>query len=332
MDSMNKEDWDKFVYNHPYGNIYQSFEMAEVYKRTKNHEPISLAVVNDTNEILAILLAVVVKEMGVFFGSLTSRSIIEGGPLFVEGETGLKAASLLMHRYDEIVRKKAIYSEIRMINEIPSLNTILPQQGYFFEDHFNAVIDLDKSKEELWEQLKRDRKRGIKKARELNITIEGCNKKEEISICYNLLKETYKNAKIPLVDISLFESAFDLLVPLHNAVFIFAKYNHKYVVTQVAYIYKNTIYARYTGAIRKDLSYHPGDLLIWYLLEWGSENGYKTFDFGGGGTPTKNINVRNYKARFGSEFFNYGRYKKVHSPIKMKIAEKGFEVYRRVFL
>ncbi|MFQ6055650.1 MAG: hypothetical protein ACE5J3_06685 [Methanosarcinales archaeon] len=60
--SVKKEKWDEFVYNHPHGNIFQTPDMAEVYKRTKNYEPITLAVVDENNdEIKAILLAVVIR-------------------------------------------------------------------------------------------------------------------------------------------------------------------------------------------------------------------------------------------------------------------------------
>ena len=33
---------------------------------------------------------------------------------------------------------------------------------------------------------------------------------------------------------------------------------------------------------------------------------------------------------FGGKLVNFGRYKKIHSPLKMKIAEKGFEMGRRI--
>jgi serine/alanine adding enzyme len=46
--SPDKTQWCEFVYNHPQGNIFQTPEMAEVYERTKNYEPITLAVVDDT--------------------------------------------------------------------------------------------------------------------------------------------------------------------------------------------------------------------------------------------------------------------------------------------
>ena len=38
------------------------------------------------------------------------------------------------------------------------------------------------------------------------------------------------------------------------------------------------------------------------------------------------------KRRFGGELVNFGRYKKIHSPKKLWLAEKGFEIYRRLKL
>jgi len=45
-DSADVTKWSEFVYNHPHGNIFQTPEMAEVYKRTKNYESITLAAIN----------------------------------------------------------------------------------------------------------------------------------------------------------------------------------------------------------------------------------------------------------------------------------------------
>ena len=33
-DSIDIKQWSEFAYNHPYGNIFQTPEMVEVYKRT----------------------------------------------------------------------------------------------------------------------------------------------------------------------------------------------------------------------------------------------------------------------------------------------------------
>ena len=330
--SINREKWSEFVYGHPYGNIFQTPEMCDVHERTKNYEPITLAVVDGGGEILALMQATVIREMEGFLGSFSTRALVPGGPLFVVGVGDGDAFSALIEYYDEIVHEKVLYTEIRMLSAIPNFDLHISRNGYIFEEHFNAHIGLDKPVGDIWSQIKRDKKRGIKKAETNGVTIEECKHKKEIQIFYDLVSETYKNAKIPLADISLFEAVFDLLVLMKRAVFLFAKYDDEYIATQVALMDNNTIYAWYTGAIREYLSYHPGDLLIWHLLKYGVDNGYKRFDFGGGGTKTEHVNLREYKARFGAEFPEYGRYKKVYSPIKMKIAEKGFEVYKRVVI
>lgn len=305
--------------------------MYDVYKNTKNHEPIVLAIFNEAGDILAITNALVIQEIRGPLGIFTARSVIQGGPLWVDEKDGLKAVQLLMNSYDKIAQKKGLYTEIRMFSEFPELNPIISNCGYVFEEHFNALINLTNiSIEDLWEKIKRDKKRGIKKGEQMGIVIEECTKKEDIRIVYELIKETYENARVPLADKTLFEAAFNILVPKKKAVFLFANYKGERIATQVALMDQKTIYAWYTGAKRNYLSFHPGDLLIWHLLKWGVENGYSVFDFGGGGTKEKNVNLREYKARFGTEFPEYGRYKKVYSPIKLKIAEIGFEVYKRI--
>ena len=45
-ESPDTKPWCEFVLEHPCGNIFQTPEMAEVYRRTKNYEPVSLAAVD----------------------------------------------------------------------------------------------------------------------------------------------------------------------------------------------------------------------------------------------------------------------------------------------
>ena len=45
-DAPDTKQWSEFVLNHPCGSILQMPEMAEVYRRTKKYEPITLAVVD----------------------------------------------------------------------------------------------------------------------------------------------------------------------------------------------------------------------------------------------------------------------------------------------
>ena len=331
IDSHNVTQWSDFVYNHPHGNIFQTPEIAEVYKRTKNYEPISLAVIDESGEMLAILLAVVRYEMSGILGTFSARSIIQGGPLFVEDERGADALKELMKGYDKIARKKALYTEIRNMCDTSAIGDIFSKMGYEYEDHLNFLVDLTKPKEELWSNLSKSKRRFIKKARKEGVTVEEIKNRELISSFYDLLQRTYKNAKIPLADISLFESAFDILTAKNELKLFMAKYEDEYIGGIMCLIYKGVITEWYVTGSRAHSKLYPSEMVTWHPIEWGSENGYHTFDFLGAGKPDEEYGVREFKKQFGGQLVNFGRYKKIHAPIRMRIAEKGFKVYRKVF-
>ncbi len=330
VSSIDEKKWGEFVRNHEQGSIFQTPEMAEVYGQTKNHFPVLVAGIGLDDEIKALVLGVIISEKGGLLSGFSSRSVIKGGPLFAADVSSLSAFQPVMSGYDTIVGKKALYTEIRALSDVSGINSFFKGSGYVFEDHFNAFIALDRPVKTIWEGLKKDKRRGIRKAQKSGITIEPIENRDEVEIAYGLIKETYNNAKVPLADISFFEGLYDVLLPLGMAEIAFAKYKGEYIAIQAVLLYNGTITALYTGSIREHLPLHPGDLLIWHFLEYGAQNDYRLFDFGGGGAPSKNENLRLYKSRFGAEFPNHGWYKKIYSPIKMKVAEKGFSIYRKV--
>lgn len=329
IDSINKEKWSDFVYNHPQGNIFQTPEMAEVYKRTKNFEPISLAVVGSNSEILALLQAVVIRETKGPLGSFSARSFIQGGPLFFKDEGGLEAVSVLMKEYDKIARKYALYSEIRNAHDTSQFKSLFEKLGYNFEGHLNFLVNLTKPKEDLWSNLSKSRRRFIRKAREKGVTVEEIKDHNLILSFYGLLQRTYKNAKMPLADISLIESAFDILIPKNLLKFYMAKYKDEYIGGIMCPIYKGVITEWFVTGSRAHSKLYPSEMVTWHPIEWGSENGYHIFDFLGAGKPDVEYGVREFKRQFGGKLVNFGRYKKIYAPIKMKIVEKGFKIYRR---
>jgi lipid II:glycine glycyltransferase (peptidoglycan interpeptide bridge formation enzyme) len=172
-------------------------------------------------------------------------------------------------------------------------------------------------------------KKNIKKSQRSEVTIEEIEDQSNIRIFYNFLVEVYHDVKVPHADISLFESIFDVLQPKGMAKFHLAKHNGKYIGGRLSFIYKKVIYDEYAGVPGKYKKLYPNALLNWHVMQWGSENGYNIFDFGGAGKPNVEYGVRNFKRQFGGELVNYGRYRKEYSAIKMKIAEICFQIYKK---
>lgn len=330
-DRFEKEAFSRFVYENHDTGVFQTLEMAEVYERNKGCKPLTFAVINEhTGEILATLLAKILVEKRGFLSSFSKHCTIRGGPLFVDNKDGYEAVSLLLQHYNEIVAKEVLYSRIYPLHDVMQITPVFKENGYEYEYWQDFLVDLTKSEEELWRNLKRDKKRAITKAKKSEVKIEEITEKDFIPNFYDLLEETYTNRGSPLEDISLFDAVFEILVPKNMAKFIVAKYRDRYIATRLVLTYKGVIYDWHVGATRKFLSLKANDLLVWHILEWGLENGFHKFDFGGGGESKEaSAGWVEFKRRFGGKAVNYGRYTKIHKQKKIWFAKKAFALYRK---
>jgi lipid II:glycine glycyltransferase (peptidoglycan interpeptide bridge formation enzyme) len=122
---------------------------------------------------------------------------------------------------------------------------------------------------------------------------------------------------------------FEVLRPQEMARVFLAKVDEKTVGALTLLIHKGVVIYWYTGTLRAFSSYRVNDLLVWYALEWSSEHGYHTFDFGGGGKPDEEYGVRDFKAKFGGRLVNFGRNVYVHAPLRLQASETGYRLLRR---
>jgi lipid II:glycine glycyltransferase (peptidoglycan interpeptide bridge formation enzyme) len=95
-------------------------------------------------------------------------------------------------------------------------------------------------------------------------------------------------------------------------------------------VYKDVIYGWYGGMDRAYSKYTPNELLMWHILSWGMENGYRVYDFGGAGKPDEEYGVRDFKAKFGGELVCFGRNTCIHAPFRLRLSQFGYNVYRRL--
>jgi len=54
-ESLDTKQWSEFVLNHTHGNIFQTPKMADVYRRTKSYEPVTLAAFDTKNDLPFII-------------------------------------------------------------------------------------------------------------------------------------------------------------------------------------------------------------------------------------------------------------------------------------
>lgn len=327
-EELDYNEWSDFVFNHPYGNAFQTPEMYNAYKNTPLYEPVFISV-KDNEKILGILLAVVQKEYPLPFGFISSRSIIWGGPLVIDND--IKILNLILKEYDNIASKKAIYSQFRNFWEQDnSAISVFNNNGFFYQEHLNIIVDLTLDENELWKNIDQRKRTYINKAKKEGLTFNISTTNDQLTKCYSILKDVYKKAKLPLPQFLFFKTLLNTSNHLFKFIPFIISYNNEIISCFFGLCYKSRIYEYYVGNNPIYLKKNGGDLLLWEIFNWGKANGYSIFDFGGAGKSNLPYGVRDYKKKFGGEIVEYGRYEKIHHPLLMKIATIGFKVWQKI--
>lgn len=328
INRIDRKQWSNFVLNHPQGNIFQTPEMFDVFDNTRNNEPVFFAVLDENQQVCAILLALIQREYAGILGSFTARAITWGGPLVINNDPEI--LGFLLRQYNKVMGKKVIYSQFRNLWLQKEEKRVFELFTYQYDEHLNILINLEQSEEKLWKNLHSKRRNEIRRAKKERTTVREISKVEEIDEIYLILKDVYRKAGLPLYHQSLFLNAFKILYPLGWIRFFGAINQDKIIGVIVLLCYKGSIYNWYAGSYREYYNKYPNDLLPWEVFLWGKENGYKIFDFGGAGKPDKPYGVRDYKKKFGGELVHFGRYEKINKPVLMKLGKLGLKLWQMI--
>jgi serine/alanine adding enzyme len=321
--------WRAFIARHPAGNIFHTPEMLQVFARTKGYEPSLWAAVDRSHRPLALLLPVQITLMGGLLRRFTTRAVVYGSVLHAPGSEGREALRMLLRAYKREIKGGVLFTELRNLSDLSDLQPVLNECDFAYEEHLNFLIDLTKPKEEIWQSIRSNARRNVRKARKLQVAIEEVDDPHRIPEIYRLLKKVYERIQVPLADVSFFHSAFEILYPQDMMKILVAKAEDTDIGALTLLLYKGIVYYWYTGTLREYASYRAGDLLVWHTLEWGSQNGFRVLDFGGAGRPDEEYGVRDFKAKFGGRLVNYGRNVYVHAPLTLKASKAVYQAARR---
>jgi serine/alanine adding enzyme len=326
--SLNENAWRSFVVEHPLGNIFHTPEMFKVFAQAKGHKPLLWAAVDGNDQPVALLNPVQITLFDGPMRPLTTRAIVYGSVLYVDGPEGTKALDMLLQSYVQQTQG-VLFTEMRNLTDLDSIQPMMQARGFQYEEQLNYLIRLDLPPEEVLQNIGRRTRQRIRRGlRKGEVVVREVEQRGELGLFYDLVSRSYAAARVPLAHQSLFEAAFDLLHPRRMVKFLLAWVGENCVAASAELIFKDTIFGWYSGVDRAYSSYVPNELLMWHILEWGAENGCRIYDFGGAGRSDEDYGVRDFKAKFGGDLVSYGRNAHVHSPLRLAVCKAGYEAYR----
>ncbi|MBN2102463.1 GNAT family N-acetyltransferase [bacterium] len=327
--TLDTHQWSSFVKNHPQGNVFHTPEMFHVFSNANNHIPELWATLDSDNQIASLFSPVILNGRNKLFDFFMQRSISYGSLLTNLDTEDLGSIEKLIKSYLKTCKLLPIFIEMRNLTDLSYLRNILLSFGFCFYDYLNYIIPLNLPFEIMLKRICRStRKRIRKELRDPKLVIETVNSSEKVSICYGILKNSYRHNCVPLADISLFYNAFRILSPKNMIKFTLAKHKNIYIATSIDLLYKDTIYGWYGGFDRHYSKFSANEILMWHLLTWGASQGYKFYDFGGAGKPDETYRVRDFKAKFGGNLVNYGRFLSVNAPVRFYFGTGAYKFFQ----
>ncbi len=328
--TLNKEIWHKFLVEQSTANIFHTPEMFEVFNCIHGYQSDIWATVNDRGDVFALLIPVKVTLIEGILSRFTTRSVVYGSVLCSTNNEGQKALDCLLRAYLKRDTHNSLFAELRNLCDLTTFQPVLDKWGFVYEGHLNYLIDLNHPLDRIRNNIsRRTRKKIASELRKGRVSISEITDRNQLSEWYKLLQKTYAVAQVSLADISLFEAAYDILCPRGMIKFLIARVEGIGAACSAELIFKDTIYGWYGGMDRTFSYYCPTEMIMWYILKWGAENGYRVYDFGGAGKPDEEYGVRDFKAKFGGTLVNYGRNIRVHHPLLLKLSKSGYAAYRR---
>jgi len=328
-EEINRKSWRDFTAAHKNGNIFQTPEMFDFFSSVRNYQPMAIVCLGDDEKIHGLLLAVREREHPGFVGRFSSRAIVLGGPLLIE-LAAENALALILNAFISKLGKKTIYLELRNLFDFADQAATFNKYGFTFKEHLNFQVPIlagaDPQK-----KLSSNRKRQIKKSLASGASIEEASTMEQVDEFYNILSDLYKNkVRKPLPDHSFFRNFY--LAQEKLGVYLLVKFNGKVIGGIMCPVFQDkALYEWYVCGLDEEYpEQYPSVMATWAAIDYAQKNGIKYFDFLGAGAPDQDYGVREFKARFGGEMVNYGRFIRINNKILYGFGKFALKVLGRI--
>jgi len=293
IDPSKDKRWDEFVESHPEGTVFHLSAWARVLQKTYGYTPYYFILENSDKEIKAGCPFFLIKS---WFTGTRLVCLPFTDVCFPLASSDEDIESLFSTVMEKAKGEKADYVEVRS----PYPNAFLASLQFENRSYYKLFrLDLHQGTNSLWKGLQRSVRYRTRQAEKANLEIENSETEKGMRVFYHLNLATRKKHGVPPQPYNFFENIWQELI-LNRLAFVWlAKYQSIPIAGGVFFVYKDTIYDKFSASDSSYLRYHPNHLLLWHAIQYGCQNGFKHFDFGR--TSPDNPGLVSFKRHWGTE-------------------------------
>ena len=351
---IDRDAWRKLVETSGTGTWFQTPEaydffasMPDLFKpfvvAISNEAPLSEAQhsINPSLQTLrAVCVGYVTVEKNLVKQFFTRRAIIIGGPALADDASLEEVEALMIAMRDQLTNIKyqilnikcaPIYIETRNFNDYSKWKDAFDGAGFNYQPHLNFHVDTT-SIEVVEANLGRNRKRDIRTSFRDGAAIIDNPTIGQIHEFYTILNQLYATkVRTPLFPLSFFEQLY-----LHrDARFLLVgipRENGEIEIiggTVCVALAGKCLYEWFAcGRDGEWKSIFPSSVATYAGIRYAAEHGMPRLDMMGAGKPEEAYGVRDFKARFGGQEVEYGRFICIAKPLLYKIGVIGVKILK----
>ncbi len=301
---INPLQWSDLLAQSPTASFFQSPECYDFYASLSFLKPFVFGV-SENEKLVGIMCGYIIADGNLIKQFFSRRAIVPGG-LLLDSQISFNTLQQLLKFATQELSRKAIYLEIRNYNDYQQFRPMFNASGFEYQSHLNFHLPINNLEFAL-SSLKPNKRRYIKLSKKEGAEWEIAKTINDVKEFYELLRELYlTKVKTPLFPFEFFEKL--LLCP--SAKILLVRYQNKIVGGGVFVILSNKIIYEWfvCGEDRKYKNVYPSILATWAGIEYAVDNNLVQFDFMGAGKPGVEYGVRDFKAEFGGNLVEYGRF------------------------
>lgn len=330
-ESQNFGEWQTFVESSAFGNIFQTSHWAMALIDS-GQEPLLLVARDGRGVLKGGMLSIYNRYSFMKFNVIPSISSV-GGPVAYDLYNN-ELLEMILGAFDAKARKLgALHSYIRSF--FPLDRILVRHFNYSIEyDRLpcTVILDLSKSTEELWKDMSKRGRWGIRKAERAGVVVEEGGL-EDLSAYYKTHVLTCKRLGIPSTPLRRFRSLWRNLSYRNNMNIFLAKYESKPVAGCIILRWCNKMWYFHSVSLEEYWHLNANHALQWHVIKWGKENGVGVYDFLG--IPCKadkahpKYGLYLFKTQFGGKIVRHGEYVKHYFRLRSALLKNLLPIYTR---
>lgn len=326
IQDIDKSQWDALIQSSPVATWFQTQEAFGFFDSLSFMEAFVVAVESE-GKLKGLAVGYVQKDGGRLKQFLSRRAVILGGPLHADDISDEELATLLNALKDRL-KRKVIFIETRNFNDYSRWRTVFEQCGFGYEPHLNFHVNTE-TKEIAQANIGKHRWRYIRISMRDGAKLVEIPTWEQVEKFYGILTDLFETkVKTPLFPIAFFKELFKL----QSAKFFLVEYEGEIIGGSICVCLEGrTVYEWVKcGNEHFHKNIRPSSLVTWLGIEYAAENGYPRYDFMGAGKPNEAYGVRDFKAEFGGELVEHGRFVHVCQPVLFGLGKLGIKIMKKL--